>query len=213
MIISKLEEFVRDLAEKHDIDYTFKFDLENNISDFHFYDTKEKKDIVGYTIDHGKVKNLYIACVKIAENLEEKVKDYNFMKITDISAMYPKTMFTYNKYCKSDFEFTKLIDKRMDEIKYKSRFEIKDVIFNDPATIVFWSDGTKTVVKAQDIDDFDPEKGLAMAISKKALGNKREYYHTFLKYLKKYEKKIESESSAQKAFEHFLERVHNSIDK
>ena len=47
---------------------------------------------------------------------------------------------------------------------------IKKVIFNDPATIVIWDDGTKTVVKCCEDDEFDPEKGLAMAISKKALG-------------------------------------------
>lgn len=60
---------------------------------------------------------------------------------------------------------------------------IKNVIFNDPATIVFWSDGTKTIVKAQDGDTFDPEKGLAMAISKKALGNKGNYCEIFKKWL------------------------------
>ncbi len=64
---------------------------------------------------------------------------------------------------------------------------IKDVIFNDPATIVMWSDGTKTVVKAEG-EDFDPEKGLAMAISKKNLGNKYDYYNTFKHWLKKYYK-------------------------
>ena len=47
---------------------------------------------------------------------------------------------------------------------------IKKVIFNDPATIVLWSDGTKTVVKCDERDEFDPEKGLAMAICKKHFG-------------------------------------------
>lgn len=60
---------------------------------------------------------------------------------------------------------------------------IKNVIFNDPATIVFWSDGAKTVVKAQDGEPYDEEKGLAMAISKKALGNKGNYYNEFKKWL------------------------------
>lgn len=60
---------------------------------------------------------------------------------------------------------------------------IKNVIFNDPATIVFWADGTKTVVKAQDGDIFDPEKGLTMAISKKALGNKGNYCNELKKWL------------------------------
>ena len=61
---------------------------------------------------------------------------------------------------------------------------IKNVIFNDPATIVFSSDNTKTVVKAQD-EPFDPEKGLAMAICKKALGNKYIYYNEIKKWLPK----------------------------
>lgn len=65
---------------------------------------------------------------------------------------------------------------------------IKDVLFNPPATIVFWSDNTKTVVKA-DGDTYDPEKGIAMAISRKMIGdNKREYYNIFRHYLKKWEK-------------------------
>ena len=61
--------------------------------------------------------------------------------------------------------------------------QITDVIFNNPATIVFWSDGTKTIVKAQDGEVFDREKGLAMAISKKTLGNEGNYYKAFDKWL------------------------------
>lgn len=59
---------------------------------------------------------------------------------------------------------------------------IKNVIFNDPATIVFWSDGSKTVVKCQNDESYDPEKGLVMAISKKALGNKGNYYNEIKKW-------------------------------
>jgi len=60
---------------------------------------------------------------------------------------------------------------------------IKKVIFNDPATIVFWEDGTKTVVKCGENDIFDPEKGLTMAIAKKALGNEGNYYNAIKKWL------------------------------
>ena len=56
--------------------------------------------------------------------------------------------------------------------------DIKKVIFNDPATIVFWADGTKTVVKCADFDIFDPEKGLAMAICKRVYG---EEFHKIFK--------------------------------
>ena len=51
--------------------------------------------------------------------------------------------------------------------------EIKKVIFNNPATIVYWNDGSKTVVKCQDGDTFDKEKGLALAICKKAIGTNK----------------------------------------
>ena len=53
---------------------------------------------------------------------------------------------------------------------------IRKVIFNDPATVVLWSDGTKTVVKCGPNDIFDKEKGLAMALLKKLLGNNGSYY-------------------------------------
>lgn len=68
--------------------------------------------------------------------------------------------------------------------EYKNRLVIEKVIFNDPATIVYWRDGSKTVVKA-DGESFDPEKGLAMAISKKVLGNEGNYYEEFKKWVPK----------------------------
>lgn len=53
--------------------------------------------------------------------------------------------------------------------------QLKKVIFNDPATIVYWMDGTKTVVKCQPGDTFDPLTGFLMAFFKKACGNKGNY--------------------------------------
>lgn len=44
---------------------------------------------------------------------------------------------------------------------------ISRCIINDPAVIIFWSDGTKTIGKCMDNDEFNPEVGLAMAISRK----------------------------------------------
>lgn len=72
-------------------------------------------------------------------------------------------------------------------IKIHKDVEITKVIFNNPATIVFWSDGKKTVVKCSIDEAFDEEKGLAMAISKRVLGNKGNYYNEFKKWLPKIE--------------------------
>ena len=57
------------------------------------------------------------------------------------------------------------------------------VIFNFPATIVFWQDGTKTIVKCGDDDVWDPEKAIAMCIAKKVLGNTGNYNNKIRKML------------------------------
>lgn len=59
---------------------------------------------------------------------------------------------------------------------------IKDVLYKDPATIIFWKDGTKSVVVC-DGEEYDPEKGFAMAACKKVFGNEGNYYNTFKKWL------------------------------
>ena len=59
---------------------------------------------------------------------------------------------------------------------------INRVIFSGPCTIVLWNDGSKTIVRCTD-ERFDKEKGLAMCIAKKALGNKGKYYDVFKKWI------------------------------
>lgn len=68
----------------------------------------------------------------------------------------------------SDFKFTK--------IPYS--LAPKKVIFNDPATIVYWPDGSKTVVKCSNGDIYDREKGFTMCVLKRLYGDK---FHAMLK--------------------------------
>jgi hypothetical protein len=85
---------------------------------------------------------------------------------------------------------------RYSNVTKREGSKIKNVIFNEPATIVFWSDGTKTVVKCGENDIYDPEKGLAMAVAKKFLGtnkSKSNYLDEFKKWLPKEEEESEQE--------------------
>ena len=120
-------------------------------------------------------------------------------------SLYPKmwittargnSMSAFLDYCERDVEAT----KRMLNYQYGYQqskeyyFKIKKVIFNDPATIVFWADGSKTVVKCQEGDTFNKEMGLAMAISKRALGDKGRYCEEFKKWIPEIkEAKVETE--------------------
>lgn len=62
--------------------------------------------------------------------------------------------------------------------------QIDRVIFNNPATIIIWADGSKTVVKAQDGEPFDQEKGLMACVMKKITGNKGTFNNTLKKWCK-----------------------------
>lgn len=44
---------------------------------------------------------------------------------------------------------------------------IVKVMYNNPATIVFWSDGTKSVSKCSGGDKYDPQIGLYLAVLKR----------------------------------------------
>lgn len=67
---------------------------------------------------------------------------------------------------------------------------IKQVIYADPATIVLWQDGTKTVVKVQDGDTYDPLIGFLLAVCKRCFGNGGAYNNVLRKAVPGYGMKV-----------------------
>ena len=87
----------------------------------------------------------------------------------------------------ADKDFGYWADEDLIEEVYKELLEeemimIEKVKFYNPVTVVWWEDGTKTVVRAEG-EAFDPEKGLAMAIAKKYFGNTGSYWKEFKKWI------------------------------
>ena len=87
----------------------------------------------------------------------------------DIRVNYVPYSDIYNRITSDNGSYIKSHIK-VPSPKQNAMNSITKVIFNNPVTIVLWSDGTKTVVKCDERDEFDPEKGLAMAICKKHFG-------------------------------------------
>lgn len=197
----------------------FDFDEEHVV--FQFKESTTGPIIVEYEIKYFEIEDIFDAIRKIDDDyknkiLERRIPNYNGVGL-DIS-----------EYLKIDVEQAKRIDKMVRNSVFGSGAfkphtsfnmktprkpipDIENVIFNAPATIVFWNDGTKTVVKAQDDDVYDPEKGLAMAIAKKAFGNKRDYYHVFLRWLKKYENERTDNTATVDNIWASYHRLHNAL--
>ena len=113
---------------------------------------------------------------------------FNIFDLIDYPELYPTNTFkpididiTLSSRPATDKkkETKKPVDSFETKQSTNRRVKIRDVIFSDPATVVFWDDNTKTVVKARGGEKYDKEKGLAMAIIKKITGNTGNYYEIF----------------------------------
>lgn len=112
---------------------------------------------------------------------------------TTTTTPYTHTTTTYSDHMfvwPSFDESLDVWDKFLREIMKKHTTEtekvpdpIKKVIFNYPATIVFWKDGTKTIVKCQYGEVYDKEKGIALCFMKKFFENKGYFNDIFKKYI------------------------------
>ena len=108
-------------------------------------------------------------------------------------------------------KYKKELDEMLFEERFFNYFDIEKVIFNPPATIVIWKDGTKTVVKCNG-EKFDQEKGLAMAISKRALGVGDMYRKVFKKWCKDEDDFSEKIKNDQR-FKNIKVKVDFSVEK
>lgn len=91
---------------------------------------------------------------KVAENIRLKQELDDLKKKHDIPSAYPGSTFGLAPQ----------------ECKVRPTFVIDKVLFNPPATIVFWQDGTKTVVKCKEGEEFSEWAGIALCLAKKMYG-------------------------------------------
>lgn len=91
---------------------------------------------------------------KVAENIRLKRELDDLKKKRDIPSAYPGSTFG-------------LVYQ---ECEVRPIFAIDKVLFNPPATIVFWLDGTKTVVKCKEGEEFSEWAGIALCLAKKLYG-------------------------------------------
>lgn len=157
--------------------------------DFNYVDvdwTPEQKEIFDYFVNDRK-DNLLMA----EPSINFCGKTYRVLNATVTEDAFSPMKLEVEAYIGPGYEVGKTA---------KPPLAITNVIFNPPATIVFWSDNTKSVVKCDtNLEAYDPEKGIAMAISRKMLAdNKRDYYNVFKHWLKKWNKYKEAQEQAER---------------
>lgn len=101
--------------------------------------------------------------------------DCNRIELT-IANPSPSIMNSLVTMCKSNLPITKNYNFIVDHRNY-----IKKVIFNNPATIIFWDDGSKTIVKCKKGEKFDKMTGFAMCCCKRFFGDEGSNYQKVFK--------------------------------
>ena len=127
------------------------------------------------------------SCTDRSEPRETKFNAKNLVKVGHVVhegeiTMGPRSGKTYltqiGKFTNKDNGFDSVIYEMEKQRKFAERgtdemknIEVKKIIFNNFKTIVFWSDGTKTIVSmSQEERNFDPEDAFRAAYTKKMFG-------------------------------------------
>ena len=89
----------------------------------------------------------------------------------------------------SVYGLNSMVDKGTRNLHEISELAVEKIISNGPATIVFWNDGTKTVVKCDIYDEDDLYDAVANAIAKKVFGSTSKFHRIVDKKCRTSEKK------------------------
>lgn len=81
--------------------------------------------------------------------------------------------FLENELAEDEIDNDLNLIRMIEELEAEEQYDylaFEKIIFNNPATIVIWADGTRTVVKACKEDKFDKGVGLKTALLQRVFG-------------------------------------------
>ena len=133
-----------------------KYDISNNPFDKEAYGRLLRRELYSNVIERELYSNVIERELysKVTENIRLKRELDDLKKEHDIPSAYSGSTFG-------------LVYQ---ECKVRPTFVIDKVIFNPPATIVYWLDGTKTVVRCKEGEEFSEWAGIALCLAKKLYG-------------------------------------------
>lgn len=183
-IRKEIDEMTKRIYEKLEI----KFDADTTACEYCKRDVDICKEAIAATL---KAKNSTAEPHIFFDNKLMTLTELNaFIKDTNNKEeknMGPKDT-TFASYCR------RLYWGHIDVAKVKPT----KVLIQGTATIIWWSDDTKTVVKCQKGDKMDPEKGIAMCVMKKFMGT-NETHSNYLDFAKPAIETYEKQKAKKKA--------------
>ena len=117
-------------------------------------------------------------CLYKIKVLDQEVYYYVNEEVLSGSILHPDKLV--EGYIQNDIKVCQETIMRLPFVVDMKAMSIDRVIFNDPATIVIWKDGTKTVVKTAPGETYSEWAGMALCICKKLYGDR--FHKIFKEY-------------------------------
>lgn len=172
------------------------------------------KFTVGDPFSYDSVRSATLPDFTTKEDIEDSIADYDKKRLFSdkvlMTLLQDKIIEESEKIAKEEEE-----ERKREKRKAIDKFinSIEKIIYSGNKTIVFWSDGTKTIVSCHPDDDFDKEKGLALCIIKHLFGDIG-YYNEIFKAFEltnpkknEFKKTEKANVKARKAYFDYFKRI------
>ena len=113
----------------------------------------------------GNIEFHDVSCIIEVEKLTRDHESMKHINCLCTTAIARRPMVHYNKYNIGT------VDKGTRSLRAIYELKVEKIITNGPATIVFWNDRTKTIVKRDNYDEDDLYDAVANALAKKIFGS------------------------------------------
>lgn len=120
----------------------------------------------------GTIKFYDMANAVETEKLTREHESMKHINCLCTTAIARRPIVRYNEYNIGT------VDKGTRSLRAISELKVEKIITNGPATIVFWNDKTKTIVKRDNYDEDDLYDAVANALAKKIFGSTSKFHKT-----------------------------------
>lgn len=135
------------------------------------------KDIPSKKLVQSSIHKAFRGFLAVATADEAPIREFEFA-LVDGRSDFDNLRIELRNICRMAGKYTTYEKQKVayygsgQELTAATKLSIKKIIFNGPATVIFWTDGTKTVVRYNDATETidDREKAVFAACAKKLIG-------------------------------------------
>ena len=132
--------------------------------------------------DSDGIQSIWVTAFMVGRWNEVEISFAEDMRLVTHGGFYLKAINSELRTLMGTIKFYSIkhitVDKGTRSLRAIYELKVEKIITNGPATIVFWNDRTKTIVKRDNYDEDDLYDAVANALAKKIFGSTSKFHKT-----------------------------------